>query len=106
VLKQKLAASDANSNDTFGACVAISGNSVAVGAPFHGGNAGAVYVFNRAAGNFSQTNTLTTDGGALHSAFLGFSVAIGNGTVVAGAPAYEQFTPTPAGAAFLFDLQP
>jgi hypothetical protein len=105
VLKQKLTASDANSNDTFGACVAISGNSIAVGAPFHGANDGAVYVFNRAGGNFSETNKLT-EGGSMHSAFLGFSVAIGNGTVVAGAPAYEQFTPTPAGAAFLFDLKP
>jgi hypothetical protein len=105
VQKQKLTASDGNANDTFGSCVAIEGDRVVVGAPFEHANAGAVYIFNRSAGAFSQTGKLT-DAGTTDSAFLGYSVAISGRTIVAGAPAFDTFAPTPSGATYVFDVQP
>jgi hypothetical protein len=88
----ELTASDAAGNDELGYSVAISGNTVAVGAPYEtiGTNEhqGAVYVFTRPASgwsNMTQTAKLTVSDGTL-SAYLGYSVAFSGNTIVAGAP--------------------
>ncbi|MFI5298260.1 MAG: hypothetical protein ACHREM_09200 [Polyangiales bacterium] len=47
----EVAASDGNANDDFGMCVAVSGSTVAVGAPKHHYSWGAAYVFVSADGN-------------------------------------------------------
>jgi hypothetical protein len=88
----KLTASDGAGNDRLGYSVAISGNTVAVGAPGHavGGNAGqgAVYIFIKSAngwGNITQVAELTASDGAAGDK-LGWSVAVSGNTLVAGAP--------------------
>jgi hypothetical protein len=91
-----LTSSDGFNGDEFGYSVAISGNTIAVGAPRHNvdGNAdqGAVYVFVEGAKGWSsttQTAELTaSDGAGEFQPELGYSVSVcpGGGNVVAGAP--------------------
>jgi hypothetical protein len=88
----ELTASDAAGNVALGYSVAISGNTVAVGAPYEtiGANEhqGAVYVFTKPASgwsNMTQTAKLTVSDETL-SGELGFSVAFSGNTIVAGAP--------------------
>jgi hypothetical protein len=88
----ELTASDAAGNVGLGYSVAISGNTIAVGAPYEtiGTNEhqGAVYVFTRPASgwsNMTQTAKLTVSDEAL-SGELGYSVAFSGNTIVAGAP--------------------
>jgi uncharacterized protein (DUF2345 family) len=88
----ELSASDPNGGDfpgdSLGSAVAVSGNTIVVGAPWHQGN-GALYVFVRR--NFfgwasaTQTAELTASDG-VEGDELGFSVAVDGDTVVAGAP--------------------
>jgi hypothetical protein len=87
----QLTASDGQPNDQFGTSVAISGGTVAVGAPGHsvGSNPdqGASYVFVQPAGgwvNMNQTAELTASDGTM-SSVLGISVAVSGNTVIAGA---------------------
>ena len=76
----------------FGASVAISGNTIAVGAPtqcqgIFSGDPGAVYVFTKPSGgwiNMTETAKLTASDGVIGDC-LGQSVAIGTSTIVAGA---------------------
>lgn len=88
----ELTASDAAGNDALGYSVAVSGNTIAVGAPYEtiGTNEhqGAVYVFTKPASgwsNMTQTAKLTVSDEAL-SGELGYSVAFSGNTIVAGAP--------------------
>ena len=105
VAPTKLQASDKQSNDEFGYSVAISndGNTIAVGAPFSDyysyNNAGAVYIFTKSNGSWSQQDKLVTSD-AYTNSFFGMSVAIShNGNlVVAGAPGDLTY----AGAAYVF----
>jgi FG-GAP repeat len=92
VQQAELSASDGGGGDRLGASVAISGQTIAVGAPFHavGGHGfqGAVYVFTEPGGgwaNATQTAELTASNGAASDEF-GTSVAISGQTIVAGAP--------------------
>jgi hypothetical protein len=87
-----LTASDGEANDTLGWNVAISGNTVAVGAPGAtiGANSdqGAIYIFVKPVSgwaNMTQTAKLTASDGQTYSLF-GRGVAISGNTVVAGAP--------------------
>lgn len=89
--QQKLTASDGAAEEQFGR-VAIRGETIAVGAPGDhiGANnfQGSVYVFMRSNGVWAEQQKVTaTDGTA--SDFFGFSVAIGQHSVVAGAPGDE-----------------
>jgi len=54
-----LTASDAVGGDNFGAAVALSGDTVVIGAPFKGGQTGAAYVFVRGGSAWSQQAKLT-----------------------------------------------
>jgi hypothetical protein len=93
VQQAELTASDGVGGDEFGYSIAVSGNTVVVGAPEHkvGANAqqGAVYVFTMGAGgwaNATQTAELTDSAGPA-GAELGYSVAISGDTIAAGEPA-------------------
>jgi FG-GAP repeat len=93
VQQAELTAGDGVGGDEFGYSIAVSGNTVVVGAPEHkvGANAqqGAVYVFTMGAGgwaNATQTAELTDSAGAA-GAELGYSVAISGNTIAAGEPA-------------------
>jgi hypothetical protein len=99
VQQNKLTAPDGQEEDEFGTAVSITGKIIAVGAPYSGErNEGAVYVFGTKHGSEAVKNKLSSSS----SAFLGASVALSNAFVAAGAPAFETFTPSPAGAVFVF----
>ncbi len=93
VQQAELTAGDGVGGDELGYSVAVSGNTVVVGAPEHevGSNKqqGAVYVFEMGAGgwaNATQTAELTDSTGEA-GAELGYSVAISGNTIAAGEPA-------------------
>ena len=83
----ELAPDDGEDGDAFGWSVAVSGNAVLVGAPRHDGDGierGAVYVFARDGGSWSQQTKLTEISGDDYAHF-GTSVAIDGKVAVAGA---------------------
>ncbi len=84
----RLAASDRGSEDRFGYSVAIDGNTIAVGSPQPFSANGAVYVFTREGGGWSQRARLSEPSEAVFGDQLGLSVAISGDTLVAGAPGY------------------
>jgi hypothetical protein len=88
-LQQKLTADDGATGDEFGRSVSLSGDTLAVGAPFHavGANAsqGAVYIFVRTGSVWAQQQKLSANDGAAFVSF-GFSVALSRDTVAVGTP--------------------
>jgi hypothetical protein len=86
--QQKLEASDAAALDSFGDSVAISGETIVVGAPFDDGaageNQGSAYVFVRSGGVWSEQQKLEASDAAYFN-IVGLSVAISGETVVVGA---------------------
>lgn len=108
VLKSALTASDGRGGELFGTSVAVSGNTVAVGAPArasHGHkNQGAVYVFTRVGTgwkHFRQRAVLVAGNGRTDD-YLGASVAISGNTIVAGAPYRTVAGDKFQGAAFVW----
>ena len=83
----RLAASDAATNDQFGSSVAISGETIVVGAPGAdigaNENQGAAYTFVRGGASWSQQAKLTAGDGEAGELF-GLPVAISGGTVAVG----------------------
>lgn len=80
----KLTASDGTQNQSFGLAIAVSGNTVAVGAP--GSGNGAAYVFVEPSTGWvdaNQTAKLTSTSASFN---LGASIATNASTVVVGAP--------------------
>ena len=100
-----LTASDGAGHDIFGYSVAISGETVVVGAPFDitALATGSAYVFVRTGTTWTEQAHLTTVPAAAFDEF-GHSVAISGGTIVVGAPRFNIFGGggTDAGAAFVF----
>src|SRR6266545_1132510 len=107
--QQKLEASDAAADDLFGLSVAISGETVVVGAPFDAGAAGnsqgSAYVFARSGGVWSQQQKLEASDAALGDQF-GFSVAVSGGTVVVGAHDDSGAAGRLQGSAYVFGPVP
>ena len=107
----ELTASDGFANEFFGSSVAVSGDTVVVGAPGQAGSnnsQGAAYVFVMPSGGWpatmTQTSELTASDGVLNDE-LGSSVAASGNTVVAGAPAHKVGLVNPngdQGAAYVF----
>ncbi len=95
----KLTTLDIVENDSFGSSVAISGNTVVVGAPYADRSAGAAYVFSWDGTQWNQLPTKLNSSNQATSNF-GESVAIAGATVVVGAPSADNF----AGAAYVFAL--
>jgi hypothetical protein len=107
----ELAASDGVAQAYFGASIAISGNTIVVGAGGASINGnqrqGAAYVFVEPANgwtNMTQTAELTASDGAAGDN-LGNSVSINNTTIVAGAPYASVGSNFEQGAAYVF-VQP
>lgn len=111
----KLTAGDPGFMDHFGHSVAISGDTVAVGAPYeNGGNgnpisdAGAVYIFQRdqgGANNWGQVVKVTA-GDPQEEDDFGFSVSLSGDTLVVGAPGEDGGPGDPmsyAGAVYIFE---
>ena len=103
--QQKLEASDAAAFDLFGDSVAISGETVVVGAIFDDGAAGlfqgSAYVFVRSGGVWSEQQKLEASDAAAGDA-LGVSVAISGETVVVGAFADNGAAGFDQGSAYVF----
>ena len=101
----KLTASDGAANNYLGYSVAVSGSTIAAGAPGAGAGADgnteqdAVYVFTRAGGTWTQAAKLT-DGAAGDN--LGFSVAVSGTTIAAGAPGPYVDDGAGQGAVYVF----
>ena len=104
----KLTASDGAADNYFGNSLAISGNTVVIGAyeATVGGNAdqGAAYVFTEPGSGWAsmtQTAKLTASDGAADN-YFGFSVAISGNTVVVGAWGATVGGNADQGAAYVF----
>ncbi len=90
------ATADGGPPDAFGSAVALSGDTVLVGAPSGVQDAGAVYVFVRSGTTWSLQQQLTAPDGTGNDAF-GASVAIFGDALLVGAPLHGG-----AGAAYFF----
>jgi uncharacterized protein (TIGR03437 family) len=103
--QQKLFANDGAANDSFGAAVALDGDTLAVGAPNDtvGSNAeqGAVYVFTRNGAVWTFQQKLTANDGAAKD-FFGNAVALSGDTVVVGAKGDDNGGIANQGSAYVF----
>jgi hypothetical protein len=93
----RLTAGDGVGGDDFGACLAISGDTLVAGAPKHDGDSGAVYVFRRENSLWGEPVKLVAGDDSLGGRF-GASVAISDDVLIAGAPSIDNST----GSAFVF----
>jgi len=108
VQQAKLTASDGTGSDALGSSVAVSGDTVVVGAPTDDvgatANQGSAYVFVKPASgwaNATETAKLTASDGASGDQ-LGFSVAVSGDTVVAGASLDNVGANADQGSAYVF----
>lgn len=86
--EQKLKASDAAPDSAFGLSVALSGQTVAIGAPGESSGAlssGAVYVFVNDGTSWQQQGKIKANS-AMMNQQLGFTVSVSGDTIVAAAP--------------------
>ena len=102
----ELTASDGAAEDQFGSSVAVSGNTIVVGATQHpfslaGNGLGAAYVFVESGGTWSQQAELKASDGAAGDNF-GHSVAVSGSTAVVGAPGHMIGSNQDQGAAYVF----
>jgi len=105
----KLYASNGAAIDHFGAAVAVSGNTVVVGAYDHSvgksANQGEAYVYVKPAAGWpasmTETGKLYSSNGAAGDVF-GYAVAVSGNTVVVGAAAHSVGTSTQQGEAYLY----
>ncbi|OGO27174.1 MAG: hypothetical protein A2Z16_06875 [Chloroflexi bacterium RBG_16_54_18] len=112
VLQTELAAKDASPGDTFGVSVAISGNTIVVGATGVNledqdeedgelNDAGAAYVFTRSGGDWVQQVKLVANDPVEEDSF-GSGVAISKNTVVVAAETKDLLPLVDVGAAYVF----
>ncbi len=110
-LVRKRKASDGAADDKFGWSVAISGDTVVVGANRdndNGDESGSAYIFGRDQGgpnNWGEVQKMLPSDGAADDEF-GFSVATSGNTVVVGSPYNDNDaddTPTNNGAAYVYE---
>ncbi len=106
-LTAHLSATDGTNSDAFGGSVAISGDTIVVGAfgaDLQGAECGAAYVFERNQGgadHWGQTVKITATGGMDYDEF-GSSVDISGDTIVVGAPG-DDSQGLDSGAAYVFE---
>ncbi len=103
--RQKLIAGDGAAGDNFGTSVALSGDTLAVGARFDDINGnwgqGSAYIFTRIGEVWSQQQKLTAGDGAGGDEF-GSSVALSGDTLVVGAPHDHIESFDNVGSAYIF----
>lgn len=103
--KQKLTANDGTAHDYFGSSVAMSGETIVVGAEYDNigvpGIVGSVYVFARSGGGWVQQQRLNPIDPAAVQGF-GFSVALSGETLVVGVLDDNSYTPGSEGSAYVF----
>ncbi len=99
-----LVASDAQRSDGFGRAVAISGNTIAVGATYdddNGGDSGSAYLFGYDGNTWNQTSKLLALDGVEGDHF-GMSVSISGVVVVVGSPDDDD-NDTNSGSAYIYN---
>lgn len=103
----KIIAADGAKDDGFGQSLALSGNTVIIGAPRDddngqdsGKNTGSVYVFTRDGTTWQQQAKLTADDGADGDLF-GISVALSGDTILVGADLHDEVAKN-AGAVYVY----
>jgi uncharacterized repeat protein (TIGR01451 family) len=106
VYAAKLSASDGARGDQFGLTLALSGNTLVVGAPNAVGTAGSlsgvVYVFHLDGGSWAEHQKLTAGDAAAFDNF-GFSLGLDGSTLVVGAPFHDRGSAAGnAGTAYVF----
>jgi hypothetical protein len=105
-LQALLTASDGAASDSFGSSVAISGDTVVVGAFIDdvgaNGNQGSAYVFVRSGTTWTQQAHLVAWDGAANDSF-GISVAISGDRVLVGAYAKDVVANVNQGSAYVFE---
>ena len=103
-LQEQIQAPDLAAGDGFGHAVAISGDTVLVGAPGHDSagksNSGAAYVFVGSGAVWAPQQTLST-GGAIDDHF-GDAVALSGNTALVGVPDLDPLAMTNTGAAYAY----
>ncbi len=100
-----LTTSAGSTNHRFGFAVAVSGDTIVVGAPHVNSGRGAAYVFVKPAGAWATTETPTatlTDNNVSANAEFGSAVAISGNTIVIGAPGAKVGNRTNQGQAAVF----
>ncbi len=101
----ELTASDGAADDRFGQSVAISGETIAIGAPGHeyehGGDHGAVYVFKPASSWATAMQSAELTASEAGPDEVGAAVAVSGDTIVAGAPLHHPVAGG-QGEAFVF----
>jgi hypothetical protein len=93
----ELAASDGADNDYFGDKVATNGTEIVAGAPGHGDEQGAAYVFTGSGASWTQAAEVKASDGSAHDCF-GWAVGLSGNMILVGA---EQ-TNDDSGAAYMF----
>lgn len=108
-LVKKLSATDGSASDGFGVSVAISGNTIVIGADGDNigsnTNQGSAYVFEKDAGgpdNWGQVKKLIASDGARNDHF-GISVSINDDTIVIGVDRADVNEKADQGAAYVFN---
>ena len=111
-----LKANPVSANEFFGASLAVSADTLVIGAPnldplqWYGGSgvlgsrSGAVYVFQRQNGAWTQVQRLLASDGAAGDLF-GYKVALDNDTLVVGAPGDSAGGVLRSGAAYVFQRE-
>lgn len=104
--QQALVASEGGGTDDFGSSVAISGDTVVVGAPGRKSASnmatGAAFVFGRSGTAWNQQQELVASDRAYRD-FFGWSVAISGSTIVVGAPGDDTGALDNHGSAYVFE---
>lgn len=104
ILQTELMAGDASIRDSFGYSVAVSGDTLVVGAPLdddRGTNSGSAYVFVRSNGDWLEQTKLTASDGAEFDEF-GISVDISGDTIAVGAHKVNNNGVFVAGAVYIY----
>src|SRR5690606_22769250 len=83
--QQKLVASDRAGLDQFGFSVALSGDTVLVGAPYDDARTGSAYVFTHSGTGWTEQYQLAASGG-VGDGWFGQPVALSGETALVGAP--------------------
>ena len=103
---RKLVADDGIGGDDFGNAVALDGDRALIGAQYGSGataQSGAVYEFELASGEWTQTAKLSANDGAFFDTF-GYAIALAGDTALITAPYAQVGDNAGQGAVYVFDL--
>ncbi len=99
--QQKLTANGGAALDRFGTALALSGDTLAVSAPYANASRGTVYLFTRSGATWTPQQKLTANDGAANDNF-GRAVALSGDTAVVSAPFDAIGTNENQGAVYVF----